>query len=74
MILKQFKDKALTLDVNERAELAHTLIQSLDQAAGSGYEDELNREIERRVREIEDGSATGRPAFAALEDVRTRLR
>ena len=74
MTLQQFRDEALALDLNERAELAHTLIQSLDQATDPHYEDELDREIERRVREVEDGTATGRPAYAALEDARKRLR
>jgi putative addiction module component (TIGR02574 family) len=74
MTLQQFKDEVLALGLNERAELAHTLIQSLDQTNDPGCEDELDREIERRVQEVEDGIATGRPAYEALEDVRKRLR
>jgi putative addiction module component (TIGR02574 family) len=73
MTLQQFKIEALALDTNERAELAHTLIQSLDQPAAPGYEDELDQEIDRRVLEINEGVAIGRPAFDALEDVRKRL-
>ena len=74
MTLQQCKDEILALDPNERAELARTLIQSLEQVPDLSYEYELDREIERRVQEIEDGAAVGRPAFAALEEVRNRLK
>ena len=47
----------LALSEAERAELAHDLIQSLDEPRDDGVEDAWDREISRRIGEIDAGQA-----------------
>lgn len=49
---------ALSLPTQERARLAHDLIASLDDALDPGAAEAWLTEIERRVREVESGSAS----------------
>jgi putative addiction module component (TIGR02574 family) len=69
-VLTELKEKAAQLPELERAELALSLIESLDGAADEGVEEAWDREIARRVAEIERGEAKLIPA----EDVFTRLQ
>lgn len=69
-VLAELKEKAAQLPEPERAELALSLIESLDGPADEGVEEAWDREIERRVGEIERGEAKLIPA----EEVFTRLR
>jgi len=69
-VLADLKEKAAQLPEPERAELALSLIESLDGPADEGVEEAWDREIERRVGEIERGEAKLIPA----EEVFTRLR
>jgi putative addiction module component (TIGR02574 family) len=69
-VLADLKEKAAQLPEPERAELALALIESLDGPADEGVEEAWDREIERRVAEIERGEAKLIPA----EEVFTRLR
>ena len=62
--VEQLKSQAITLSAAERADLAHFLLTSLE-ADEEGAEDAWRKEIARRVREIRNGQAVGRP----LEDV-----
>lgn len=49
--------KALTLSDEERAELAASLIDSLDTNVDAGAEVEWNREITRRIEDLDSGKA-----------------
>jgi putative addiction module component (TIGR02574 family) len=49
--------KALTLSEKERAELAASLIDSLDTNVDAGAEGEWNREIARRIEDLDSGKA-----------------
>jgi len=49
--------KALTLPVEERGELAGSLLESLDAQADEVAEAEWNREIARRIEELDSGRA-----------------
>jgi putative addiction module component (TIGR02574 family) len=69
-VLAELKEKAAQLPEPERAELALSLIESLDGPAEEGVEEAWDREIERRVAEIERGDAKLFPA----DDVFIRLR
>jgi putative addiction module component (TIGR02574 family) len=69
-VLAELKEKAAQLPEPERAELALSLIESLDGPADEGVEEAWDREIARRVGEIERGEAKLIPA----EEVFTRLR
>lgn len=71
-LLQEVVSKAHNLPPNERAELAHDLIVSLDETIDAGYEAAWDAEIERRVIEIKSGKAKGRPAEEILAEIRAR--
>ena len=53
--LDELKKQAAQLSESERAELALSLIESLDGPPDAGAEEAWRVEIERRVRQIESG-------------------
>jgi putative addiction module component (TIGR02574 family) len=55
--LQRLRSEILALPEAERAELAHDLIQSLDAPRDNGVEDAWDREITRRIQEIDEGQA-----------------
>lgn len=63
-------ENALQLSDQERADLAVSLIDSLDPAVDSDWEAAWDAEIERRVKELDEGSVKTVP----WSDVRKRLR
>ncbi|MFC2088481.1 addiction module protein [Calditrichota bacterium] len=69
---KQLKKRAIALSLEERSELAHDLINSLDDSSDSSHENEWDNEIKRRVEEIKSGKAKGRPALDVLADIRAK--
>ncbi len=48
-------EEALTLRPEERADVAATLIESLDEQEDEGVEEAWAQEIERRIRDVESG-------------------
>lgn len=56
-ILRKLRSEALMLPESERAELAHELIKSLDAPADADVADAWDREILRRLAEIDSGTA-----------------
>lgn len=66
---KEVHDQALSLPPDERARLAHEIIASLDGPAEGGAAEAWVREIERRVREVKDGSVK----LIDWKDTRTRI-
>ena len=71
--LSELKDKASQLSEQERAELALSLIESLDGAADPGVEEAWRKEIEHRVRQIERGEVRLIPAEEVFARVRRHL-
>ena len=71
-LLQEVATKAHHLSIDERAELAHDLIVSLDEGVGNEFESAWDAEIERRVREIKSGKAKGRPAEEILAEIRAK--
>jgi putative addiction module component (TIGR02574 family) len=55
--LQRLRSEILALSEADRAELAHDLIQSLDAPRDGGVEDACEREISRRISEIDAGQA-----------------
>lgn len=55
--LHKLRSEVLMLPESERAELAHELIKSLDAPADADVTDAWDREILRRLAEIESGTA-----------------
>lgn len=50
--------EALTLTAEERAELADNLLESLDMENDPGLEEAWDREIRRRIAELDSGKAS----------------
>ncbi len=63
-------DEALKLPSKERAAVAEQLIQSLDPIQETEVEQAWQKEIQRRLTEIENGEATTIP----WEEVQNRLK
>jgi putative addiction module component (TIGR02574 family) len=71
--LSDLKKKAAQLPEQERAELALSLIESLDGPADPDVEEAWVQEIERRVRQVEKGEAELIPAEEVFARIRRRL-
>jgi putative addiction module component (TIGR02574 family) len=70
--LEKIKKQIIALPMEERAELAHELILSLDQTASTDVEKSWNTEIKKRLDEIKSGKANGRPAENILAEIRAK--
>ena len=68
------KANLLQLPKRKRAELAHLLIRSLDDGIDVDAEAEWDKELVRRVKEIDEGKAVGRPAFKVVDEIREKYR
>jgi putative addiction module component (TIGR02574 family) len=71
--LSDLKKEAAQLPEHERAELALSLIESLDGPADPDVEEAWAQEIERRVRQFEKGEAELIPAEEVFARIRRRL-
>lgn len=71
--LSDLKKEAAQLSEHERAELALSLIESLDGPADPNVEEAWAQEIERRVREFEKGEAESVSAEEVFARIRRRL-
>ncbi len=71
--LTELKEKASQLSEAERAELALSLLESLDGPADSGVEEAWRLEVERRVAEIERGEVQLIPGDEVFARLRRRL-
>jgi putative addiction module component (TIGR02574 family) len=68
-MLAEIKEKASQLSESEKAELALSLIESLDGPADSNVEEQWRLEIERRAAQVERGEVQlvrGEEVFARL--------
>ena len=72
-MLGEVKEKALQLSKAERAELAISLIESLDGPADSDVEAIWRLEIERRIGQIERGKVQIIPGDEVFARLRSRL-
>jgi putative addiction module component (TIGR02574 family) len=66
-------EEALTLPPEERADVAATLLESLDEQEDEGVEEAWAQEIERRIREVESGAVKTIPWSEARRRLRERL-
>lgn len=72
---QQITQDALTLPEPARAELAQTLLQSLDtDEAEEGVEEAWEAEVARRFARLQAGAASGRPAADVFRELRARHR
>jgi putative addiction module component (TIGR02574 family) len=73
-MVAQLTEQALGLSESERAELAHRLLLSLDDVADEGAEEAWEIEVARRVEQIKNGTAKGRPAEDVFREIRARYQ
>jgi len=66
-------EEALTLPPPERADLAATLLDSLDEREDEGVEEAWAQEVERRIQEAESGAVKMIPWSEARRRLRARL-
>ncbi|MBW8907134.1 MAG: addiction module protein [Betaproteobacteria bacterium] len=71
--LTELKKKAAQLSEAERAELALSLIESLDGPAEADVEEAWRREIERRISQIDGGEVKLIPGDEVFARLRRRL-
>jgi putative addiction module component (TIGR02574 family) len=72
-VLADLKEKASRLSETERAELALSLIESLDGPADPDVEEAWRVEIERRIAQIERGEVQLIPGDEVFARLRRRL-
>lgn len=71
--LSMLREEALALSEAERAHLAHDLVASLDGPAEQDVADAWDKEIVRRINEIDSGSATLLDVSEVISDIRKRI-
>lgn len=69
---QRLRTELANLDHNDRAELAHFLISSLDPGSDSGAEEAWDTELAQRAQEIGNGQATGEPAEKVFSELRQK--
>ncbi len=67
---KTIKEQAKALQPEERADLAHELITSLEDELDPDIENLWDQEVARRVADIKSGKAKGRIAEDVLAEIR----
>lgn len=69
---EKIKAELAKLSDSERGELAHFLIQSLDQSEDRGAETSWDNELERRADEIISGRTVAVPADKMFSELRAK--
>jgi putative addiction module component (TIGR02574 family) len=72
--LADIEQDILSLSDKERTELLRILIAGLDAPVDTGSEAAWLKESERRLNEIEDGTARTFPADEVVKEARARLK
>ena len=70
--LEKVRGEVMALSASERASLAHELILSLDDPADYNLSAAQETEIQRRLKMVGEGIASGRPAAEVFADIRAR--
>lgn len=71
---EKIRKEAMSLSASERASLAHDLILSLDSPSDFDLGQEREAEIQRRVRMVKEGKASGRPADQVFSDIEAKFK
>lgn len=72
--LEALRNAAMTLSEQERAALAKDLMASLDGPADEGVAEAWDREIRRRIQQVDSGKAELLDAREVLSRARDRIR
>ena len=73
MINEKIKEKVLKLPIQERAELAHMLIDSLQSEKEFESEKAWSKELKKRVDRYEQGESSAKPWSEVKKNVQTLL-
>ena len=73
MTVRVLEKEVLGLPPRSRVRLAERIIESIDDYADPGLEKDWDKEIERRVTEIESGAEKGIPAGQVMKEARRAL-
>ena len=73
-LLDKMTNEALSLPIKDRAKLAYRLITSLDEHIDSDLSNAWEIEINRRVKDINNGIAKGRPAEQILSEIKAKYQ
>ena len=71
-IAERLKAELLNLSTEDRAELAYTLIRSLDEDDDADAEAAWQAELERRWEQMESGKVAGEPAASVFAELRKK--
>jgi putative addiction module component (TIGR02574 family) len=71
-LISRLKAEIDQLPVQDRAELAHYLIRSLDEQEDADSEAAWDAELTRRAADIRSGRAKGKPADQVLSELREK--
>lgn len=74
VMLAQLRIKALDLPENERAELAHDILLSLDGPADEGVEPAWAAEVEQRIADMDSGQVEAMDADEVSRRIVRRIR
>ena len=66
-------EEALALPVEDRADLADRLVQSLETEENSVWRDQWESEVLKRVEEVRSGSVKLVPGRAAMDELRRKF-
>nr|VFK24336.1 MAG: putative addiction module component, TIGR02574 family [Candidatus Kentron sp. MB]VFK34299.1 MAG: putative addiction module component, TIGR02574 family [Candidatus Kentron sp. MB]VFK76638.1 MAG: putative addiction module component, TIGR02574 family [Candidatus Kentron sp. MB] len=66
----EVRSEVMALSVSERASLAHELILSLDDPSDYDLSPAQETEIQRRLKMVREGTASGQPASDVFANIR----
>jgi putative addiction module component (TIGR02574 family) len=72
--LTQLTEEALRLTPDDRVFLAESLLLTIDEAHDRSVDEATMAELERRLRELRDGTVVGIPADQAIREIREKLK
>ena len=70
--VQEIKRDVMALPASDRARLAHDILLSLEDASAYDLSPTQEAEIQRRLLQVREGSASGRPASEVLADIRAK--
>jgi len=71
-MVEEVRNQVMALSASERASSAHELILSLDDPAEYDLSPAQEAEIRRRLKMVQEGAASSRPAAEVFADIRAK--
>ena len=71
---ERVKNEVLQLPEKDRAELAHLLLESLEETEDVNVEAAWDEELAKRLKRIEEGQARLRPAQQVIAEIRDKYK